>query len=270
MLNKEHYLIPPGDYQNIQILFRDGLCAANLHFFDNIEAQQRFRSSNNFSRIINALMNSGCIDDKTKTPFDDRKIRYDSHLFDGRKLIVNTGITFYQAFEADLKRDLKLNELIKELGKRDFNDPWAYFARPIGISGLVLTKDNKIVLGRRNSEVFKGEYHPVEGHLTFQLPSQISLERELLKELNEELCFQEESLTDKPKFIGASLHNTFGFVLFSYLVRTNLKEEYFLDNHFEEHEDMQVLTREDLNKFLLSHPITVSTNLDIDYYMNFL
>lgn len=85
---------------------------------------------------------------------DETRPSFEKAVIDGSVLRVDTGLTSYPAFMADLqrRRDFQVaNNALQELGLKHFNDRWAYLQQAVGTLGLVVTKDGQVVVGTRRS-----------------------------------------------------------------------------------------------------------------------
>ncbi|UCG33346.1 MAG: NUDIX domain-containing protein [Phycisphaerales bacterium] len=114
--------------------------------------------------------------------FNGELARYVSHEVADGKLRITVGPTCYRDF---LGTNLYNSHRVDELG-------WHRFGNPLGTTGLLITADDQIVLGRRSHRVaFHGGYlHTVGGALEMQDiddPADVDAFAALLRELSEEV-----------------------------------------------------------------------------------
>lgn len=217
------------------IYAKEGLCAANL---DNKD-QPRDREWC-LANVIAPMIERGEIDNKTKTPFDDRKLRYDgSQLFYAPNncegdLVVKFGVTHFPAFQADLNRSDEDNLKLQERGVQDFRDKWAYFSRAPGVAVLPINKDRTIFIGERANKEYGGFLNAVAGHLTYKDDvKQVDVPGEALRELQEEFGIQLGEVSNL-RFVGLYSHPIKGDLDFTFLADVAKPEQYFASGEWKE------------------------------------
>ncbi len=202
--------------------FVKGLCAVNPDEPTRPRDREWY-----LDNVIKLLLREGAIDDGTRTPHDDRKFRVDRLALAGGTLQVRLGISHYHAFQADLRRSDEENQILQERGRINLNDRWAYFQRNPGVAGLVLSASGSVYGGKRTNADATNAFNSVAGHLKYQEnPAEVNLLDDLSKELAEEMGITTEEVRDT-RFVGAYGHPIQGHFDFTWIVRTNLPNDYF-------------------------------------------
>ncbi len=195
--------------------------------------------------VLKPLIESGKISDGTKSKFDDRKMRYDGGIgYIGNtinphdNIIVKFGHSHFLEYREKRKRTQEEAEVLTQLGINHFKDPYAFFPRNPGVTGIVLTSDKNIIVGQRNVELdrYEGLLQGAAGHLTYKKnPEDVNLDKDMLMELKEELGITEDLIKNK-EFIGLfSDPSVAGDDLdFCYLISTHLPSEYFVKEAWKE------------------------------------
>ncbi|MEK6872936.1 MAG: hypothetical protein AABW90_02910, partial [Nanoarchaeota archaeon] len=153
-------------------------------------------------------------------------------------IIVKFGHSHFLEYREKRKRTKEETENLTKLGINHFNDPYAFFPRNPGVTGIVLTSDKKIVVGQRNVELdrYEGLLQGAAGHLTYKKnPKDVNLDKDMLMELEEEMGVSENFIKNK-EFIGLfSDPSVAGDDLdFCYLISTDLPSEYFTKESWKE------------------------------------
>lgn len=122
--------------------------------------------------------------------FNGALARYVSHHVADDSLHITVGSTCYRDF---VGTNLYNNHRVDELG-------WHRFGNPLGTTGLLITADDQIILGRRSQRVaFHGGYlHTIGGALEMQDiddPADIDAFAALLRELGEEVALAADEIT---------------------------------------------------------------------------
>ena len=187
--------------------------------------------------VIKPMILKGEIDDGTRTPFDDRKLRYDKswlHRRDSSELLVGFGVTHYKAFLDDIKRSDEENLRNQELGKKDFGDRWAYFARAPGVAVLPINRDGTIFIGERANVEYGGFLNAVAGHLSYRDDiAEVDLYADVFRELEEEFGIQRNEVSNIRQ-VGVYSHPVKGDLDFTFLVDVDKPEEYFASGKWKE------------------------------------
>lgn len=97
--------------------------------------------------------------------YNASKFRLQSVELTEDRLILNIGMTCYRDFICTNMRS-EIRERIRTHGLDKYGDPHACFADPVGVDGLVISSDDKVVLLRRSQEVYEapGMFHIPGGH----------------------------------------------------------------------------------------------------------
>lgn len=231
----------------------EGLCAANI---EN-PTQPRDREWY-VANVIAPMVERGEIDNGTKTPFDDRKLRYHKSTYlkkdtfiegsfqDGyfSSLFSFFGITHYKAFLADVNRSDEDNLKLQERGKKELGERWAYFARAPGVAVLPINQDGTIFIGERTNTEYGGFLNAVAGHLTYKDDvKQVDIPTEALRELKEEFGIESGEVSNL-RFVGLYSHPAKGDLDFTFLADVAKPEQYFASGEWKksvkerEHKDL--------------------------------
>jgi 8-oxo-dGTP pyrophosphatase MutT (NUDIX family) len=201
--------------------FKEGHSRASLN------NPQTSRELKDYRKHLKELMEKGAIDDGTRTPYDDRKTRFNKAVIADGRLDVFLGYTTYPEFQEDYQRTDKENLALQQKGQQQFADPFAYFARPIGVAGVVITREGKIIIGVRNNDVDGGSLCGVAGNLEYADDiSHIDLPGKLAEEAHEELGIAQENIQNS-KFVGIYADPIRGDLDFAFLMFTDLPATYF-------------------------------------------
>ena len=235
---------------NTNLLPFKGLCAADPN--GNADFLKLRHREWYLEKVIKPMIERGELDDGKKTPFDDRKLRYDgSSLYKNAdlesvkdELLVSFGITHYQAFLADLNRSDEENLQLQERGRKELGERWAYFARAPGVAVLPINQDGTIFIGERTNKERNGCLNAVAGHLTYKDKVQeIDIPGETIRELEEELGIQPAEVSNL-RFVGLYSHPIKGDLDFTFLADVAKPEQYFASGEWKksvkerEHKDL--------------------------------
>jgi|SRR3989344_1997959 len=213
--------------------FTEGLCAAD----PNNPKNPRTRGWYN-ENVIKPMIAKGEIDDGSKRPFDDRKLRYSgsqqrSTSVEPRGWInVNLGITNYRAFLADLNRSDEENLILQARGEEIFGDKYAFFSRATGIAILPLFMDvnkqqNVTYVGERTNKEAGGFLNAVAGHLKYKdNPTDVNIDEDAFRELEEEFGLPKNAIIGGPMFVGLYSHPIKGDSDFTFIVQTDVPASY--------------------------------------------
>ena len=124
------------------------------------------------------------------------------------------------------------------MGIERFNDPYAFFPRNPGVTGIIKTNDKRIIIGQRNvqPDKYDGLLQGAAGHLEFrQDPKDIILRDDLYRELNEETGVSKNQVTNL-EFLGLFSDPSVGGddLDFCYLVDVDLPSNYFSEGGWKE------------------------------------
>lgn len=218
------------DVEGKSLSFCKGLCAANLQFPKQPRDYDWFKVN-----IIDLLIKSGELGDGISSKFDDRKLRYNPAKVRNNIITIPLGISHFYAGKADISRKREYNELLQKMGEEYFDDKWAFFARPLGITILPITKDGSVFIGERISTEHGGELCAVAGYINFRNPEIINPQEDNKRELREEFGIKENLLLEIPRIVGISYHPNTGETDISFIVKTNVENAYFLSGEWMKH-----------------------------------
>ena len=253
---------------------KEGLCAANP---DDISQSRDFKW--HIDNVINPLVKSGEISDGSDSPFDDRKLRYNtptliplSSVRDRTSFTLPFGITHYKAFQADQNRSDEENLALQKRGEELFGDKYAFFSRAPGIAVLPITKEGSVFIGERTNEDAKGLLNAVAGHLKYRHPEKVDLNEDLLAEMEEEFGLLESSLIERPFFAGVYSNPIKGDLDFTYIAQTDAPDEYFSSGRWmekvseREHKPLiQLSSMSDVQRILDTGKVPDGREFDIMY-----
>ena len=243
-LSREGIYLSRDVVAGLDFSFVEGKCAA-----DSGTASLQMRERQVYiDTVLKQMVMRGEISDGSNSPFDDRKLRYDSAHFSGGRLEVGFGATHYLAFRADLRRTLEEMETLKKRGRKDFDDDWAYFSRAPGVAALVISREGKVILGERQGGDEEGVLDSVAGHLTYKNRVQdVDIYADMLRELEEERGLGAGCIVGKPVFVGVYSEPQRGDLDFTYIVRVDVPIDYFTSGRWmervreREHKNLVVL-----------------------------
>ncbi len=250
--------------EDSEIITGDGLCAVDPNEKPDI---RRFHKKWYLEHIINPMIRRGELNDGTKTPFDDRKLRYDGSWLaekidflqgqNTKNLNIYFGITHYKAFLADVNRSDEDNLKLQERGMQEFGDRYAFFSRAPGIAVLPINQDGTIFIGERANAEYGGFLNAVAGHLTYKNDvKQIDIPAEALRELKEEFGIQHDEVSNL-RFVGLYSHPINGDLDFTFLADVAKPEQYFASGEWKksvkerEHKDLvRLATMDEIQELL--------------------
>lgn len=204
----------------------------NTHFYTYLDT------------VINPQIRSGILTDGTcPGDYDDRKVRWsgvgvagcwsrDQDIF-----TLEVGVTSYPHCHLDLTRSpLEVLKLMRK-GLETYQDPYAYFARGIGVAVIPLTTEGNVYLGERSPEVdCTGVLNFVAGWATFSANiGEINFLQDAQRELEEEVGIAMNLDHSNTKFIGISGNPLTGEVDLVFVVQTEISDRHFQSGSWSEH-----------------------------------
>jgi hypothetical protein len=208
-----------------KIVFVEGLCAANKI---DPERSNGMISVEDYKRnVVVPGIKDGTIEINSK--YDDRKIRFHSSKISSNILEVSLGFTYFGANKEDINRDSDENLKLKEIGKRRFDDEYAFLERTIGVTTVAITNERDIFLGeRKNVATDLGVYNVASGYVEYNEDiNMIDLEWQAREELNEEYGVAKGDISEM-KFVGVFSNPVTGEIDFSYLASIELSNKELL------------------------------------------
>jgi len=226
------------------LLFTKGVCPADIHDPD------RPRNYDwHMDHVIDPLVKGERIDDGSKSPYDDRKLRMNKPIVEERKIVIPIGATHFYRLQADQKRDSSLNKVLREQGETRFDDKYAFFAATLGVTVVPRTREGYILLGPRTNSHGTNELNAVSGFLPFvdfRKESMLTIgavHAHINTELEEEWGVGRRMWKEEPRFVGASYSLETGETDLSFLLDINLSEEELKQrwDNFKKEEEHSVL-----------------------------
>lgn len=217
----------------LKVSIVSGLCRANKE--NPLENRNILSYDKN---VLNPMIQEGKISDGSNSPYDDRKMRYDSASFQDCGLIIKLGHSHFLDVIEKKKRSKEETQKLTKLGEETFGDKYAFFGRNPGVTGIILTSDRKLILGERQVEkdMYEGLLQGIAGNIDYQKdPSKINLEGEMIREINEEVGISREKIKNI-KFLGVFSIADFGGddLDFCYLVKSDISSNYFTSGRWKE------------------------------------
>ncbi|MDP3734298.1 MAG: hypothetical protein Q8R37_03640 [Nanoarchaeota archaeon] len=211
--------------ENYTVMFWSGKCAA-----DKEDWRQPRGLDHYIQNVLTPMITSGEIDDGSRTPYDDRKFRFDKAEFSRPSLPIlniSLGATHFKAVKEDIERSNDENKKLQQRGYQKFGDCYAFFARSVGVAVLPITSDGTVFVGERKNTEYGGFLNAVAGYVTFRKDvSNLNIKGEALRELNEEFGISKEEVTSLD-FAGIYSHPMKGDLDFTFIAKVNKPEEYF-------------------------------------------
>lgn len=194
--------------------------------------------------VVNPQIRTGMLTDGSiPGTYDDRKVRWSGAGVAGfwscsqDTFTLEVGPTSYPQCRLDMTRSPLDTLKLMMRGLTNYHDPYAYFARGIGVAVIPLTADGHIYIGKRlNSSDHTGVLNFVAGWATFFPTVQdINFYQDAQRELKEEVNVA-MTLNDKnTRFIGMSGNPLTGEVDLVFVVQTQMPDRHFHTDQWEEH-----------------------------------
>jgi len=192
--------------------------------------------------------------------FDDRKLRYDSHLKSDGRNIVRLGPTHFQEFLNVDNRAIQDDEFFGATMRRgisDFGDPGVYHSCVIAVDAIPISTERYVMMFKRSDDakVCPGMWHIIGGMHTTDYsffgdrnPSR-TLKSQLRESLERELKQEADNEGARLEMVGL-VDNFPGSVNFSYLAYVGVGYKEFLDARMGaedrgDHSDAHVLKSKD-------------------------
>lgn len=215
-LNRDHV-------ENATVMFWSGKCAA-----DKEDWRQPRGLDHYIQNVLTPMIASGEIDDGTRTPYDDRKMRFDKAEFSRFGILnISLGATHFKAAKEDMERNNVGNIKLQKEGYRLFGDHYAFFARPVGVAVLPINSDGTVFVGERTNKEYSGFLNAAAGYVNFQKDVQnLDLKTEALRELQEEFGISSGEVNNLD-FAGIYSHPIKGDLDFTFIAKVKKPEQYF-------------------------------------------
>ncbi|MBD2152323.1 hypothetical protein H6F44_19700 [Pseudanabaena sp. FACHB-1277] len=215
--------------------------------------------------VINPQIQSGLLSDRTTSgSYDDRKVRWSGAGVAGfwersqDTFTLEVAPTSYPQCRLDITRSSLESLKLMLRGLTNYQDPYAYFARGIGVAVIPLTTDGNVYIGRRlNASDYTGVLNFVGGWATFSAISQnINFYQDAQQELWEEMKISMTLNETNTRFIGISGHPITGEVDLVFVVETEIGDRHFesgQSGNWEEHSSLVRISNKTEAEKLLEH-----------------
>ncbi|MEG4344010.1 hypothetical protein QUB70_12065 [Microcoleus sp. A003_D6] len=211
---------------------------------------------------IDPQIRLGLLADGTKPrSYDDRKVRWSGAGVAGfwsrsqDTLTLEVGPTSYPRCRLDLTRSSLEALKLMMRGLTNYQDPYAYFARGVGVAVVPLTEDGNVYIGRRStSSDYTGVLNFVAGWATFSPTAQdINFYQDAQRELGEEVNVSMTLNNTNTRFIGMSGNPMTGEVDLVFVVQTEMRDRHFRSGQWEEHSGLVRIRNKAEAEALLEH-----------------
>ncbi|MEA5541854.1 hypothetical protein VB834_22745 [Limnoraphis robusta Tam1] len=237
------HLISPHETANItQIQVREGHGPQNL---DGEPIDTQFQAY--LEAVINPQIRRGILSDGTQPgSYDDRKVRWSGAGVAGfwsrsqDTLTLEVGLTSYPRCRLDITRSPLESLKLMLRGLITYQDPYAYFARGVGVGVVPVTTEGNVYIGKRlNSSDYRGVLNFVAGWATFSPTVQeINFYQDAQRELREEVKIAMTLNETNTRFIGISGNPITGEVDLVFVVQTEMPDHHFQSGQWEEHSSL--------------------------------
>ncbi|MEQ9358545.1 NUDIX hydrolase [Coleofasciculus chthonoplastes] len=234
------HLVYPDDVTGVsRIQVRQGHGPKSL---DNDAIDTHFHAY--LDTVINPQIRSGILTDGTHPgDYDDRKLRWSGAGVAGfwfrhqDIFTLEVGPTSYPRYRLDLDRHPLAALKLMQQGLEKYHDPYAYFARGIGVAVVPLTTDGSVYIGERSAHVdYPGVLNFVAGLATFyDRVEEINFYQDAQRELWEEIGVAMTLDERNTQFIGMSGNPLTGEVDLVFVVQTQMCDRYFQSGQWQEH-----------------------------------
>jgi hypothetical protein len=211
---------------------------------------------------IDPQIRMGLLSDGTQPgSYDDRKVRWSGAGVAGfwsrsqDTFTLEVGPTSYPRCRLDLTRSSLEALKLMMRGLTTYQDPYAYFARGVGVAVVPLTADGNVYIGRRStSSDYTGVLNFVAGWATFSPTVQdINFYQDAQRELCEEVNVAMTLNDTNTRFIGISGNPLTGEVDLVFVVQTEMPDRHFQSGQWEEHSCLVRIRNKAEAEALLEH-----------------
>ena len=256
------HLVNPDQVSGVtKIQVREGHSSQNLN---DEPLNTQFQAY--LETVIKPQIQSGLLSDRTESgSYDDRKVRWSGAGVAGfwersqDTFILEVSPTSYPQCRLDITRSSLESLKLMLRGLTNYQDPYAYFARGIGVAVIPLTMDGNVYIGRRlNASDYTGVLNFVGGWATFSAISQnINFYQDAQQELWEEMKIAMTLNETNTRFVGISGHPITGEVDLVFVVQTEISDRHFesghQSGHWEEHSSLVRISNKTEAENLLEH-----------------
>lgn len=261
------------------------LCVAGQAARDPEHHDQPIDYDPYLAKVISPLVEKGELHDGSKPgEYDDRKVRWsdclDMQFVDAGTMRLAIGPTIYPLCQKDIKRE-RIDALrLMIAGLAEYQDPYAFFARGMGVVVIPLTVEGHTFIGRRyNTTEYNGLLSFVSGWASFSCNiNEIDFYRDAAKELFEEVRLDQPIHSDRLKFAGLAGQPLTGEADLVFVAQTELGDAYFDGVDWPEHESWLsirsaddakgLLSDDNINNVERSQSIMFSSRFGLEYLIN--
>ncbi len=210
------------------IKFFEGMCAADKTDPENSAGMRTIAEYK--EKVLSPGIANGIIGDGIKLKWDDRKLRFDFADFKYDSLNIYLDVSHYKAIRDDIQRNREENLRLQDIGKRRFNNRYAFFERGPGVTVIPITKDGSIYLAERKGvETGIGLLNGAAGNMEYtDNISYVNPDMQGRKEFLEEMGVHSDDIT-KMEFVGLYSDKITGEVDFTYLAKIRLDDKELMD-----------------------------------------
>ena len=193
--------------------------------------------------------------------FDDRKFRLSKSVFEDHRdqaldaCTLFVGPTYFQQCQRDIQRaPIEALKLMLS-GLRRYADPYAYFARGLGVVVIPVTRQGHVFIGRRTrTSEYCNSLCFVSGWASFATNlGSIDLLQELERELQEEIRLEGPINWEQTHFVGLAGHPITSEVDLVFITQTDLADQHFAQGSWPEHDSWYPIRSSSEAEQLLSH-----------------
>ena len=194
--------------------------------------------------VINPHISLGILTDGSQPgSYDDRKVRWSGAgatgfwAQDGNTLLLEVGPTSYPRCRLDIHRHPVDALRLMLRGLKTYQDPYAYFARGMGVVVVPLTANGHVYIGKRSqTSDYKDVRSFISGWAKFSSNiNEINFYQDAQRELREEIHLRMALNKTNTQFIGISGNPITGEVDLVFVTQTELADEHFKSGHWPEH-----------------------------------
>ena len=219
--------------------------------------------------------------------YDDRKLRWSGtgvtgHWFlENQVLFLETGPTTYPRYAQDLHRSKTDALKLMLKGLQNYQDPYAYFAKAIGVTVVPISQEGYVYIGERSGNVDNpGLLNFVAGLATFKEDlEQVNFYADAQQELAEEVGIHSTLNSENTKLIGIAGNPFTSETDLVFVTQTEQPDSYFKTVALSEHLRLVPLRNQGevnqlLNYGLLpndsqKHAIAYGSRMALEYLANY-
>jgi hypothetical protein len=215
-----------------RIEFLKGICAADP------DDPNKPRDYEYGLEEIEKKIRDGRLDDGSRTPHDDRKIRYSGSLIDGDCLLFYCGLTDWLEYKESYDMSEEEGLELQKLGLKLYGDRYSFHSRATGPTVMLRTLEGSIPVGVRNNPQYVDFIHgPIANYFRFKpfdncvrlgkISSHDAMQKEIEWGAKHEVSLDPGNLVGEAELFGVSCHPKTGETDISLLQQTNVSDEHF-------------------------------------------